>query len=531
LTVSDKPANFNRDSILRIGLARADLFALVFSLAWLVVMVAGCRSPSREPAGYLVIGIESYPLQLDPRYSTDANSARVGHLIYNSLLRGDERSRLRPELAQDWRILDDRTYVFDLRKDVKFHDGRPLTAADVKFTYESILSPDSLSPKRGLLRPLRAVEQTGTHRLSFHLHAPHAPFIEQFTQGIVPAGSPKAGAEPRPPPGSGPFRLLGLESGEKVTLQANPDYWEGVPPLAGLVFKNVPDAMVRALEFKQGSIDFMQNDLEPDMLPWLKKNTDAVIESHPGTTFQYIGINLTHPILSRQKVRQAIACAIDRDRVIRHLLKSTVSPASGMLSPHNWAYEDSVRRWRYDPELAKRLLDEAGYPDPDGDGPLPRFRLSFKTTNIDLRRRIAEAFKEQLMQVGIELELRSYEWGTFFNDVKRGNFHLYSLAWVGIEDPDAYYQIFHSAAVPPLGDNRGRYQNSRVDDLLERGRATLDRAARRRIYGEVQQLLAEDLPYIPLWWWQNVIVKKPWLRGFVAYPDGDLISLKQGVRG
>jgi peptide/nickel transport system substrate-binding protein len=213
------------------------------------------------------------------------------------------------------------------------------------------------------------------------------------------------------------------------------------------------------------------------------------------------------------------------------LLKDIVAQATGMLSPHNWAYEGRVRRWRYDPECAKRLLDEAGYPDPDGDGPVPRFRLSFKTTNIDLRRRIAEAFKEQLMQVGIELELRSYEWGTFFNDVKRGNFHLYSLAWVGIEDPDAYYQIFHSAAVPPDGDNRGRYQNPSVDRLLERGRATLDRTERRRIYGEVQRLLAEDLPYIPLWWWQNVIVKKPWLRGFVAYPDGDLISLKRAGRG
>jgi len=177
------------------------------------------------------------------------------------------------------------------------------------------------------------------------------------------------------------------------------------------------------------------------------------------------------------------------------------------------------------------LLDEAGYPDPDGDGPLARFRLSFKTTNIDLRRRLAEAFKEQLMRVGIEIELRSYEWGTFLSDVKRGNFHLYSLAWVGIEDPDVYYQIFHSTAVPPDGDNRGRYNNPELDRLLERGRATLDRTERQRIYREVQRLLAEDLPYIPLWWWKNVIVRKPGLRGFVPYPDGDLISLKKARLG
>jgi peptide/nickel transport system substrate-binding protein len=383
-----------------------------------------------------------------------------------------------------------------------------------------------------LLKPLRAVEQRGPYQLRFHLHAPHAPFIEQFTLGIVPAGSlAVAGSEHRAPPGSGPFQLQALDPGEKVTLKANADYWEGSPPLSGLVFKIVPDAMVRALEFKQGTIDFMQNDLEPDMLPWLRKNTDADIEMHQGTTFQYIGINLTHPILRRQKVRQAIACAIDRDGIIRHLLKNSVTAAAGLLSPHNWAYDDGVRRWPYDRERAKHLLDEAGYPDPDGDGPMPRFRLSFKTTNIDLRRRIAEAVKEQLKQIGIEIEIRSYEWGTFFSDVKNGNFHLYSLAWVGIEDPDVYYQIFHSAAVPPNGDNRGRYSNPKIDRLLERGRAALDRKDRQKIYGEVQRLLATDLPYIPLWWWKNVIVKKPALRGFVAYPDGDLISLKKARMG
>jgi peptide/nickel transport system substrate-binding protein len=489
-----------------------------------------CRSLSHDrPKGYLVAGIESNPLQLDPRYSTDANSVRIGNLIYNSLLRYDERSQLQAELADSWRMLDDRTYLFDLRRDVTFHNGRPLTATDIKYTYESILDPKSLSPKRGLLRPLESIEQTGSHQLRFRLRAPHAPFIEQFTMGIVPAGA--GNANHRAPPGTGPFRLEALESGEKVTLSAYSSYWQGRPQLDGIVFKIVPDALVRVLEFKQGAIDFMQNDLEPDLLPWLKKNTDADVEMNLGTTFQYIGMNLTHPILRHQKVRQALACAIDRDSIIRHLLKNTVSEAGGMLSPLNWAYDGSARRWPYDPERAKRLLDEAGFVDPDGDGHRPRFRLSFKTTNIDLRRRIAEALKEQLLRVGVELELRSYEWGTFFGDIKNGNFHLYSLAWVGIEDPDIYYQVFHSSSVPPNGDNRGRYSNPDVDRLLTRGRVTLDRRERRLIYRDVQRLLAEDLPYVPLWWWKNVIVKKPNLRGFVPYPDGELISLKHARLG
>jgi peptide/nickel transport system substrate-binding protein len=235
---------------------------------------------------------------------------------------------------------------------------------------------------------------------------------------------------------------------------------------------------------------------------------------------------LTHPILKHRKVRQAIAYAIDRDAIIRHLLKGLGTPASGVLSPLNWAYESAVDHWPYDPEKAKRLLDEAGFRDPDGDGPLPRFRLSFKTTNIDLRKRIAEALKDQLQRVGIELEIRAYEWGTFYSDIKKGDFHLYSLAWVGVLDPDIYYQIFHSGSMPPAGDNRGRYSNTAVDDLLEKGRRSTDMIERKRIYSQIQKVLAADLPYIPLWWWKNVIVKKPSLQGFVPYPDGDLTTLK-----
>jgi peptide/nickel transport system substrate-binding protein len=424
-------------------------------------------------------------------------------------------------------MIDETTYQFDLHKNVRFHDGTSLTAADVKFTYESILDPKNRSPKRGLLKPLQRIEQTGSHQLRFHLNAVHAPFVEHFGIGIVSADS--SGIESssrRPPRGSGPFMLEALDSGEYVALKANPDSWQGKPSLAGLSFKVVPDAMVRVLEFKKGAIDFMQNDLEPDMLPWLRQNTDAEVTAHQGTTYQYIGINLTHPILRHKKVRQALAHAIDRDRIIRHLLKDTGLEANGLLSPTNWAYDRDVPRWLYDPQRAQRLLDEAGCTDPDGGGPLPRFRLSFKTTNIDLRRRIAEALKEQLSQVGIELEIRSYEWGTFFNDIKKGNFHLYSLAWVGVMDPDIMFQIFHSQSTPPNGDNRGRYANVELDRLLEQGRATTDAAQRQIIYRRAQNLIADDLPYVPLWWWKNVVVKKTNVRGFVPYPDGDFISLK-----
>lgn len=497
-------------------------FAIVFLCLFII---AGCHSSHRDlPANFLVVGIEADPAQLDPRYATDANAVRIGNLIYNSLLRTDQNLRLQPELAESWQIIDRQTFQFDLRPNIKFHDGRPLTAADVKYTFESVLDPANRSPKRALLRQLQSIELAGTHRLRFHLNTPHAPFVEHFTLGIVPRGSPP---DSSPPPGSGPFMLDKIESGEKVVLRTNADYWEIKPALAGVVFKIVPDAMVRALEFKQGAIDFMQNDLEPDMLPWLKNLANAEVSATQGTTFQYLGINLTHPILKQLKVRQALAHAIDRERIIHHLLKDGAVAANGLISPLNEAYNENLPAWPYDPARAKQLLDEAGFRDPDGDGPMTRFRLSYKTTNIDLRRRIAEALKEQLLQVGIELEIRSYEFGTFFSDVKKGNFQLYSLAWVGIRDPDIQHQIFHSASVPPNGDNRGRYANPEVDLLLDQARITMDPRDRKRIYGAAQRVIAHDLPYVPLWWQKNVVAKRTYVQGFVPYPDGDLISLKQ----
>ena len=493
------------------------------------VLLAACRpTHSDQPSGYLVAAIESYPLQLDPRYATDANGVRIGNLIYNSLLRADSQSRLRLELAESLRLLDDRTYAVDLRQDVKFQNGQALTAADVKFTYESILDPNNRSPKRGNLKPLRAIDQTGPYQLHFHLSAPHSPFIEQLTLGIVPANSRSNLAVPtQAPPGSGPFMLEAADPGEQITLRRNPQYWEQQPPLAGVIFRIIPDALVRVLEFKKGNIDLMQNDIEPDMVPWLEKNTGADVGAYPGTTFQYIGINLTHPILKNVKVRRALAYAIDRERLVRQILKGIGTVAGGVLSPLNWAYEENVEHWPYDPERAKQLLDEAGFPDPDGDGPLPRFRLSFKTTNIDLRRRVAEAIKEQLQKVGIELDVRSYEWAAFYSDIKKGSFHLYSLAWVGILDPDILFQIFHSSSFPPAGDNRGHYSNPELDRLLEQGRATNHQQERKQIYARAQKLLARDLPYVPLWWWKNVIVKKPIVQNFTPYPDGEMISLKQ----
>jgi peptide/nickel transport system substrate-binding protein len=328
LTHISKRANLGQNLIFQRNRLAKSRFRLAFVSSCLLALTGGCRffpasDQSAGHPGYVTVGIESQPLNLDPRFATDANSVRVGGLIYNSLLRADAHGKLGTELAQQWRMTDARTYVFELRRDIKFHDGRPLTARDVKYTYDTIRDARIGSPKRALLRPLEAVDALTPQRVRFRLSTPHAPFVEQFTLGIIPADSINGASNSRTPPvGSGPFMFASSEPGENVVLKANPSYWDGPPKVSGLLFKVVPDAMVRVLEFKHGSIDFLQNDIEPDMLPWLRKNTAASVDTRQGTTFQYIGINLSHPILRHLKVRQAIAHAIYRERIIRHAKKS-----------------------------------------------------------------------------------------------------------------------------------------------------------------------------------------------------------------
>jgi len=506
-------------------LTRELKLAVVIACLFIAPLLSSCgRAADGRRPDTLVIALESGPTHLDPRYATDADSDRISALVFDSLARPDRNFRLQPELAESWRAADGRTYVFRLRHGVRFHDGRALTAADVVYTYRSVLDPKNRSPKRGALRFIESIEASGPYEVRFRLAAPFAPFLEALTLGIVPEGAPVSASALV---GSGPFSLEEFRPGERVALRANPSYWNGPPRLAGVIFKIIPDAVVRVLEFRKGTVDLIQNYFEPDMLAWLEKQSHAAIQSGQGTNFQYIGVNLEHPILKHRAVREAIACAIDRETIIRHLLKGLAIPATGLLSPQHWAYDASVAQIHYDPERAKRLLDEAGFPDPDGDGPLPRFKLSFKTTNVDLRKRIAEAFKEQLARVGIELEVRTFEWGTFYADVKKGNFHLYSLEWIGVVDPDIYFNLFHSTSIPPDGNNRGRYRNPELDRLLERGRQEMNADERRRIYSSVQQIVARDLPYVPLWWWRNVVVMQPSVRDFELYPDGKYISLKK----
>jgi peptide/nickel transport system substrate-binding protein len=471
------------------------------------------------------VGLEGSIATLDPRVAVEARAMQIDPLIYNSLLQVDEKGRLIPDLARSWSQLDARTYLFRLRRGVRFHDGREVTAEDVRATYTFIMDPHHGSPRRGSYESVRHIEVIDRYTVKFMLKDIYVSFPYALTVGICPQGSP-AGLKD-PPVGSGPFILRRWRPGEELVLVANPRYFGGRPRLDWIRFRVLANTTTRLLEMKKGEIDLLENCVPAYAVKFMQRIPGVQVIQEPGISYQYLGYNLADPILMHKEVRRAISYAIDRQAIIAHTLKGLARKAEGVvLSPLNWAYEGDVRRYDYDPGRARELLDAARFPDPDGAGPRMRFTLSYKTSTDMESIEIAQIIKGYLKEVGIGLEVRSYEWGTFFGDIMKGNFQVYSLRWVGVVDPDIFYYLFHSGSVPPNGANRGRYCNPEMDRLLEASRRTADNLRRKTLYSRIQKILAADAVYTSLWYRDNLVVIKKGFSGFRIYPGGEFRSLQ-----
>jgi len=500
---------------------------LIYLITFLLILFpSGCSRKQLTNNNTLIIAIESNPTNLDPRFSMDAVSSKITRLIFNGLLRRNENMELISDLAERWEMQNDVTYMFYIEKGIKFHDGIELTSKDVKYTYESMLDPAAKSPKRGGYDRIKEIKIPDDYTVIFILKEPFAPFLDNMTLGIIPEHIAKEGGSDFSghPVGTGPFIFKEWTQDERVILSANSNHFEGSPKINGVIYKIIPDETIRVLELEKGDVQLFMNPITPDILPRFEKNPELKVIKKTGTNYSYIGFNLNDPILKNLKVRQAIAYAIDRDGICKYILKGLAKKTDGILTQYNWAYEPDLKNYDYNPELSKKLLDEAGYLVSKEKG--MRFKLTFKTSQNELRKRIAEVFQEQLRKIGIEMEIRTYEWGTFFSDIKSGNFQAFSLTWVGISDPDIFHYMFHSSSFPPDGANRVRYSNPEIDNLLEQGRVTLQQEKRKEIYSKIQKTISDELPYINLWHSVNVAVMKKNIEGFVLYPDEDMVSLK-----
>ncbi len=469
------------------------------------------------------MGLASEPQNLDPRFGMDAGSLRCFQLMYNGLFRYNEASELEPDLAESYLVENGTDYIVTLRKGVLAHDGQELTAEDARYTFASILDVNNASPLRQTYSVIDQIKVEDRYRIRFILKQPHAPFLGDLTQPVIAARS--GVSETEPPVGTGPFKFESRKAGEAIELVAHKDYFKGTPGMKRVRLVIATDDTTRLLRLKKGEIDFVQNDLAPESVPLLEKDPAFTVLKGQGSNYVYLGFNMRDPALKQWKVRAAIAYGLNIPDMITYLTGGYAQKATGLLYPGNWAYEPDVATYEYDLDKARRLLDEAGFV-----GDPYRFHLTYKTSQSDLGLRKAEYIQAQLKKLGIEVEIRSYEWSTFFNDIRQGNFQLYSLEWVGITDPDIYTYLFASTSVPPEGANRGGYVNHHLDVLLEQGRTTLDLEGRAAIYHEVQKILAHDLPYVSLWHPENIVALRSDLRNFQPLPSGDISGLWKVTR-
>jgi peptide/nickel transport system substrate-binding protein len=486
----------------------------------LSLSLASCSRPTRFDPSSLTFLIEANPVNLDPRFATDGQSQRLDGLLFSSLLARDAQMNLHGDLAQSWNTPDPLTYVFHLKPNIKFHDGLPLTSTDIKCTFDFILNPANKSPKRGGFRMIAQVDALDPLTVVFHLKEPYASFLTNLipsAAGIVPANA--ANDFSRHPIGSGPFSFVSQSQDDYVLLARNANYFGEVPQVASIRFRIVPDAVVRALELRKGSADLEMSSLSPDLIPVLVKRPSLSLTERPGTNLQYLGVNLEDSLLARREIRQALAFATDRDTLVKFLLQGQARIASGILPPNHWAYEPNVTQYPADVSRAEKLLDSTGYPRAANG---IRFHLTLKTSTEEQARLIGAALQEQWRRAGIELELRPLEFATLLSDSVRGNFQLTLLRWVGANnDPDVFEYVFSSKRFPPDGANRGHYRNSRLDALAEQIRVEMNRDKRKILCSEVQKILADDLPYLPLWFTDVVSVHRRELGDLALSPTGD----------
>jgi len=474
----------------------------------------------RTPDDTIVVVIEAAMSSSDPRYAISNYDGKLSKLVHVGLTAVDTESLVpRLELATKVESSGPLAWDIEIRPDAKFSDGTPVTGEEVAFTYESMLAKDSDSLfHRGFTERFSKVEALGPHAVRFHLREPLATFRTDIDFGIIS----------RKGKGAGPYVVRELTSSH-VLLDINPYYFGTKPKVPHVEIKFVRDASARLLMLVGGSADLIQNGVRLDLVEEVKDRPRVAIASAPSVLLTYMMLNNDDPILRDVRVRQAIALTLDRPAIVAAKFGGRARLATGLVAPGHWAYEPDVTIWNPDLARAKQLLDDAGLRDPDGAGPKPRARLVYKTSSDAFRVTLARVLAAQLAQVGLEVEVRSFEFATFFADIKKGSYQLASMQTSDIIDPDFYFTYFHSSRIPdttnPDGGNRWRYRNARLDELTTAGRHELDQAKRKAMYAEVQRLVAAEVPVIPLWHEDNVVLSNVDVQGYTITPNARLIGL------
>ena len=451
---------------------------------------------------------------LIPILASDSASHSVAGLIYNGLVKYDKNLKLIGDLAESWEILDKGlTIRFHLRKNVFWHDGQPFTSRDVLFTYRTMCDPKTPTAYADPFLQVKDARALDDFTFQVHYAKPFAPALESWGLSVLPEHLLKGkdivkSALSRHPVGTGPYIFQSWESGAKITLQANPRYFEGRPFIDRYVYRVIPDSATMFLELKSGTIDRMgltpmQYTRQTDT-PYFKQYFKKYC--YLSFSYTYLGYNLKNPLFKDSRVRQAISCAIDKQELIDVVHMGLGQIATGPYKPGTWVYNPQVKRYPFNQHQARELLSKAGWADHDGDGVIDRDGTPFQftiLTNIgnNERAKCAEIIQYRLAQVGIRVKIRIIEWASFINQfINQRRFEAVILGWTIPQDPDLY-DIWYSGKTKPEELNFISYSNVEVDGLLIKARNTFDQNERRKYYFRIQEILAEEQPctflYVP----------------------------------
>jgi len=484
----------------------------LFLLAFLAVPSAPrCGSVSATDYGDLMVTASiGDAMILNPILLGDSASGDICSRVFNGLVRYGPDMKLQGELAERYEVQDGgKTIIFTLRKGVKWHDGQPFTSADVKFTYDALMAPDTRTPYRSNYELVKSVEVLGPYKIRVRYVRAFSPALESWMMGMLPAHLLKGkdlNKDPfnRAPIGTGPFKFKEWKTNEKLTLSVNKDYFEGRPGLAGLVTRVIPDQPVQFLELQAGNID--EVGLSPDLYETRAATPKFLAKyrrfNYPSYNYVYLGFNLARPMFKDVRVRRAITLAINRSALVKGLLRGHGTEITGPFLPELWAYDKSVKPLPYDTREALRLLESAGWKRNPKTGKLADasgkpFKFTVVTNQGNrVREQCATAIQWMLKEVGIDIEVRVVAWPTFIAEfVNKRKFDAVILGWSLGLDPDQY-DIWHSSKTAEHEYNFVGYRNAEVDRLLVRGRETFPLAERARIYKRIHAIIAKDQPYV-----------------------------------
>ncbi|MDQ6982062.1 MAG: ABC transporter substrate-binding protein [Mariprofundus sp.] len=493
---------------------------------WIAVflfLLAGCHSGLQE-SGLLRVGLAQMPITLDPRFATDAASVRVQELIHRGLLKLDDSFNVKGDLAERWEHPEPLLWRFYLRSGINFSDGSGVDAADVVATLSAVLDAKLASPLKAGFASIASITAEGDDVVVIRLNKPDASLLTHLNLGILPSSIAHASHQAHRTIGCGPFKL-GSWTESALTLVRVGSAKDSRASVTAIRFYSVKDPVTRILKLKRGELDFVQNDLPPHLLPYIREQSELSIQTRPSTTFSYIGLNMQDKILKDVRVRRALALALDRNKLKKALFSGLPELAETVLIPGHWA-STPLAMLPFDLAQAGRLLDKAGLPR-DKDG--VRFAINYRTSTDPTRLRLTTAIAAMWQKIGVQVSIESLEWGGFYARIKRGDFQVFSLSWVGIADPDIYRWILHSDMWPPKGSNRGRYSDPQMDEWLDAAAEATTQEERKEIYANVQQKMRDDMVYIPLWYDPVIAVSGPRISGFKPKPDGSLRGLMSVV--